>query len=147
MEKPKMTKNAFKVMWAYERGEVHNKRKIENIWKNKSPELIQEIVLELKRLLGIEVQTAKINLDLKEGYSSDRNQYHSTKIISNAIPLTKNLNGKIIFIVEFDLFVPIFTYIFGEAQLNGKHSVVSLCRLHEEFYTGRTDDKLFRIMK
>ena len=32
MEKPKMTKNAFKVMWAYERGEVHNKRKIENIF-------------------------------------------------------------------------------------------------------------------
>jgi archaemetzincin len=112
-------------------------------------ELIQKIVLELKKFFGIEVLTAEIKLDLKESYSFDRNQYHSTKIISNAMPLTKNLNGKIILIVEFDLFVPIFTYVFGEAQLNGKHSVISLCRLHEEFYTGRTDDQLLftRTMK
>jgi len=112
-------------------------------------ELIEKIVLELKKLFNVEVNTANINLELKESFSSDRNQYFSTKIISNAIPLTKNLDGNIILIVESDLFVPIFTYVFGEAQLNGKHSVVSLCRLHEEFYTGRTDDKLLfdRTMK
>lgn len=112
-------------------------------------ELIQKIVLELKKLFYVEVQTANINLELKESFSRDRNQYYSTKIISNAIPLTQHLDGNIILIVESDLFVPIFTYVFGEAQLNGKHSIISLCRLHEEFYTGRTDDKLLfdRAMK
>lgn len=48
-----------------------------------------------------------------------------------------------------DLYIPIFTFLFGEAQLRGKHSIVSLCRLHEEFYTGRTDMPLLfnRAMK
>ena len=112
-------------------------------------ELIETIIVELKKLLHIEVKTAEIDLDLKNSFSRDRNQYYSTKIISDAIPLTKDLNGNVILIIEFDLFVPIFTYVFGEAQLNGKHSIVSLCRLHEEFYTGRTNDKLLfdRAMK
>jgi len=112
-------------------------------------ELIQKIIIELKNLLNVEVQPAEINIDLKKSFSPERNQYYSTKIISDAIPFTEHLDGKIILIVGSDLFIPIFTYVFGEAQLNGKHSIVSLCRLHEEFYTGRTDDKLLfdRAMK
>jgi archaemetzincin len=41
-----------------------------------------------------------------------------------------------------DIFVPALTFIFGEAQLNGKHSIVSVCRLHEEFYTSVTNNEL-----
>ncbi len=112
-------------------------------------ELISRIVDELGKILKTQVETSELNLDLISCFSLDRNQYYSTEIISRAIPLTANLNGKVILIVESDIFVPIFTYVFGEAQLNGKHSIISLCRLHEEFYTGRTNDELFfqRIMK
>lgn len=41
------------------------------------------------------------------------------------------------------------TFVFGEAQLKGKHSIVSVCRLHEEFYLEKTDEKLLleRAMK
>jgi archaemetzincin len=111
--------------------------------------LISKLVPELKKHFGFNIELSKINLDLTPSFSSDRNQYYSTGIISNAIPLTTNLNGKVILIVEFDIFIPIFTYVFGEAQLSGKHSIISLCRLHEEFYTGRTDDELLfrRTMK
>ena len=112
-------------------------------------ELIIRIVNELKKLFKTNVETVELNLDLSSCLSSDRNQYYSTKIISNSIPLTVDYKGKVILLLESDLFIPVFTYIFGEAQLNGKHSVVSLCRLHEEFYTGRTDDELLfqRTMK
>jgi archaemetzincin len=41
-----------------------------------------------------------------------------------------------------DIFVPVLTFIFGEAQLNGKHSILSVCRLHEEFYSGISNEKL-----
>ena len=33
-----------------------------------------------------------------------------------------------------DLYVPVLTFVFGEAQLDGNCAVVSTARLHEEFY-------------
>ncbi|HQT91630.1 MAG TPA: hypothetical protein PL001_06335 [Candidatus Kryptobacter bacterium] len=33
-----------------------------------------------------------------------------------------------------DLFVPVLTYVFGEAQLDGKVAVVSSYRLRDEYY-------------
>jgi len=43
---------------------------------------------------------------------------------------------------ELDIYVPVLTFLFGEAQLNGKLSLVSVCRLHEEFYSGTSDSGL-----
>lgn len=105
-------------------------------------ELVQRIIDELSRILSIKVNQADINLDLKKSFSAERNQYYSTQIIADSIGHTSNLNGKVILIVDFDLYIPVFTFVFGEAQLNGKHSIVSLCRLHEEFYTGQTNEEL-----
>lgn len=112
-------------------------------------ELIEKVVHELKKLLHTQVHTTQLKFSHKQSFSADRNQYYSTQIISQAIPHTESLDGKVVLITESDLFIPIFTYVFGEAQLDGKHSIVSLCRLHEEFYTGRTDENLLfkRTMK
>ena len=46
-------------------------------------ELIIRIVNELKKLFKTNVETVELNLDLSSCLSSDRNQYYSTKIISN----------------------------------------------------------------
>jgi archaemetzincin len=56
--------------------------------------------------------------------------------------LTDEFDGKIILLTDVDIFVPVLTFIFGEAQLNGKHSILSVCRLHEEFYSGISNEKL-----
>jgi archaemetzincin len=105
-------------------------------------ELLQRVLGELKKILLVDIKIVDLNLDLKKAYSSDRRQYYSTQIIADALTHTDHLQGKVVILVDFDLYIPVFTYVFGEAQLNGKHSIVSLCRLHEEFYTGRTDDEL-----
>lgn len=83
-----------------------------------------------------------LNIDYGNAYYPERSQYYSTQIIADVIPLTSKLNGKVILLTEFDLFIPALTFVFGEAQLDGKHSIVSVCRLHEEFYTGETNDDL-----
>ncbi len=105
-------------------------------------ELLQRVIIELRKILQVEIQLIDLNLDLNKAYSSERRQYYSTQLIAEAVTHTTHLDSKIVILVEFDLFIPVFTYVFGEAQLNGKHSIVSLCRLHEEFYTGRTDHEL-----
>src|ERR1022692_4315227 len=37
-------------------------------------------------------------------------------------------------VTSVDLYVPVLTFVFGEAQLTGSCAVVSLHRLREEFY-------------
>ncbi len=105
-------------------------------------ELLQRVISELKKILLVDIHIIDLRLDLKKAYSPDRRQYYSTQIIADAVGYTDKLDAKIVILVDFDLYIPVFTYVFGEAQLNGKHSIVSLCRLHEEFYTGRTDNEL-----
>ena len=62
----------------------------------------------------------------------------------NAIKKTGGINGKVLILTEVDLYIPVLTFVFGEAQLKGKHSIVSVCRLHEEFYSEKTDENLLK---
>ena len=105
-------------------------------------ELVPKVIDELSKILSTKIHTAVLEIDLKKSYSLERNQYYSTQIIADTADHTGNFDGKVVIMVDFDLYIPVFTYIFGEAQLNGKHSIVSLCRLHEEFYTGQTNEEL-----
>jgi archaemetzincin len=105
--------------------------------------LLNKLVKELSEIFPANIDSIKIDIDVAQSYSPERKQYYSTKILESAISQTDYADGKILILTELDLYVPVLTFIFGEAQLNGKHSIVSLCRLHEEFYTGKTNEELF----
>ena len=104
--------------------------------------LLGSLVKELSKRLSQGIIGIDLNIDVSATYSESRSQYYSTQIIAEAMNYTQKYNGKIILLTELDLYVPVLTFVFGEAQLNGKHSIVSICRLHEEFYSGITDDRL-----
>ena len=106
--------------------------------------LLSSVVEELFHKFKDDVKAINIDLNIDESYSKERAQYFSTQIIAEAIKKTNGLNGKILILTEADLYIPVLTYVFGEAQLNGKHSIVSVCRLHEEFYSERTDENLLK---
>lgn len=103
---------------------------------------LKKIIKELNRHFRSEISILSLDLEVEEAYSEDRGQFFSSQIISLSAPFTENVSGKVLLITEADLYVPVLTFVFGEAQLNGKHSVVSVCRLHEEFYSGISDDEL-----
>jgi len=98
--------------------------------------LLQDVLSHL--IQKSEYQTEEIFLDIKinDFYSHERKQYYSTGILEQAIKMTDKYDGKVLLLTEVDLYVPVLTFLFGEAQLGGKHSLVSICRLHEEFYSG-----------
>ena len=112
-------------------------------------ELLNNIINDLKNIFILPVNLLSLQIDVDTAYSVERAQYFSTQIISMASQLTEKINGKVLLLTEFDLYIPALTFVFGEAQLKGKHSIVSVCRLHEEFYSGKTDEKLLleRAMK
>ena len=110
---------------------------------------LKKIIKELDRRFRSDVSLLTLDLNVESTYSEDRGQFFSSQIIAQSTMLTQTVPGKVLLITEVDLFVPVLTFVFGEAQLNGKHSVVSVCRLHEEFYSGISDDELLfqRTMK
>jgi archaemetzincin len=42
--------------------------------------------------------------------------------------------GRLLAVTSLDLFVPVLTFVFGEAQLGGSCAIVSVHRLREEVY-------------
>ncbi len=74
------------------------------------------------------------DLDPEPYYDPARGQYHSTQILKEILHRVPEDALKALGIVSFDLFIPILTFVFGEAQLDGKAALVSLARLRQEFY-------------
>ena len=77
----------------------------------------------------------KRDLDPSRAYDFGRNQFNSTAILARALEKFEDLNdSKVLCVTSLDLFVPVLTYVFGEAQLDGKAAIVSSYRLDEERY-------------
>ncbi len=104
--------------------------------------LFSDVLSNLKKNPGFESEEIFLDIKINDFYSHQRKQYYSTGIIEKAIELTDIYDGKILILTEVDLYVPVLTFVFGEAQLGGKHSIVSICRLHEEFYSGQSNYKM-----
>jgi len=63
-----------------------------------------------------------------------RNQFNSTAILGTALNRFNGNSAKILCVTALDLFVPVLTFVFGEAQLDGTAAIVSTHRLDEMFY-------------
>lgn len=67
-------------------------------------------------------------------FHAERQQYHSSDILARMQQLDHSGCWRVLGVTEADLYIPILTFVFGEAQLGGKCALVSAHRLHEEFY-------------
>jgi archaemetzincin len=67
-------------------------------------------------------------------YDADRRQYGSIAVLEMLVRLCPDDAGKLLAVTDRDLFVPVLTFVFGQAQLGGRAAVVSLARLRQEFY-------------
>lgn len=73
-------------------------------------------------------------IDLSFSYDPIRNQYNSSKILYKLLEILPKDALSLTGLTDVDLFIPIFTYVFGEAQLDGKVGIVSIHRLKDELY-------------
>jgi len=110
---------------------------------------LRRIQNELNRKFRSSLNVLNLEYDIEKTFSKERGQYYSSQIIADISQFTGKETGKVLLITDADLYVPVLTFVFGEAQLNGKHSIISVCRLHEEFYSEVSDDELLikRTMK
>ncbi len=73
-------------------------------------------------------------LDLQGAYDLSRNQTNSTALLAQVLSRAPKGPAKRIAVVAVDLFIPVLTFVFGEAQLSGTAAVVSTHRLDNRFY-------------
>ena len=88
------------------------------------------------------VISKEAHVDVSEFYDPVRRQYNGDKLLKIVGTLNGAGDSKTIGLFNVDLFIPILTYIFGQAQLNGKTAVASLYRLNNERYGMPANDKL-----
>jgi archaemetzincin len=83
---------------------------------------------------GVPVKPVNSTIQTRDFYDPQRNQYNSTGILKTMLTQIPEDALKMLGIVSVDLFIPILTFVFGEAQLDGPVGIVSLARLRQEYY-------------
>ena len=82
-------------------------------------------------------------LDLSTCYDAGRRQYDGNMILKTVDELYGNDFSRTLGIFSVDIFIPILTFIFGQAYLNGRTGIASVFRLSNERYgMDRNDDLL-----
>lgn len=106
---------------------------------------MERLLPALSRAMGVECAASPWQLDPGFAYDGNRNQFYSTAIVRMLAGMPERTLG----ITAVDLFVPVLSFVFGEAQLGGRAALVSVCRLQQEFYGLPADDEILadRLLK
>lgn len=91
------------------------------------------LLAELAAHLPLPASVDEESLDPQFAWSEKRSQYYSTLLLQS-LALRAGDGDRILGVTHVDLFVPVLTFVFGEAQLSGPAAVVSTYRLREETY-------------
>ena len=113
-----------------------------------APDLLDPIGDEIKRIYGYPTEVLPLLEDLEFAFHPNRNQYHSTPVLEQLAHMAPAGAIKVLALVQVDLFIPILTHVYGEAQLGGKACIVSTTRLNEGHEALNTQEPfLSRIVK
>ncbi len=104
---------------------------------------VSHILRRLPEIFGIPAEAVASRIDLRGTFNSARRQYQSAAILTELLGRLPSPDSKLIGVTDVDLYIPVLTFVFGEAQLNGAVALASSHRLHNSFYGLPEDDDLF----
>jgi archaemetzincin len=102
-------------------------------------EKISEVVMQE---LNCVVTIKEAHIDISEFYDPVRRQYNGDKLLKVVGTLNGPVDSKTIGLLNVDMFIPILTFIFGQAQLGGQLAIASQYRLSNERYGMPADENL-----
>jgi archaemetzincin len=85
-------------------------------------------------VFGFDVVRLSAWEDPRFAFDRTRSQYSAVAILQRLVEQCPADAVRIIGITNNDLFIPMLSFVFGQAQLQGKGAVVSCARLRQEFY-------------
>jgi archaemetzincin len=87
-----------------------------------------------------QIKRKTLGINVNDAFDPNRGQFNSSLILRQLITAPLPDADRILGVLDVDLFIPILTFVFGEAQLQGIGAVVSAHRLHNRFY-GLPEDR------
>jgi len=99
-------------------------------------------VLEKTFRISCKVLSSRLNPEF--ALHGERRQYHSSHLIHRMQNFLTVDSWRMLGVAAVDLYIPILTFVFGEAQIGGPAAVISAYRLQQEFYGLPHDPDLLR---
>jgi archaemetzincin len=94
---------------------------------------LEHLAVGLARTFRTPCRVRPESVDAAFAREPARDQYFSTAILQR-LEQVADPDARVLAVTAYDLYVPVLTFVFGEAQLDGNCAVVSTARLKEEFY-------------
>jgi archaemetzincin len=92
------------------------------------PDLLRYLVKALAEFLPLPVRLLPPQPLPMQTYHVEREQNHSTQLLEYLLDDAQLEPFQILGITAADLYIPIFTFVFGEAQLDGRAAIISVFR-------------------
>jgi len=103
---------------------------------------LELIAMDILREYDIHVDIRECHSDISRFFDPARHQYDANQLLKYIDSKNDPSALKTIAIFRVDLFIPILTYIFGQAAYKGKTGIVSIYRLKNEQYGLKPDENL-----
>lgn len=104
------------------------------IYCGDSRDLVAPLAAKLASVFRLRVEQHPPSFDPELAFDSARGQYNSRILLAQLLNQQPNGAARILGVAGVDLFIPVLTYVFGEAQLDGRAAVVSTYRLDNQIY-------------
>jgi archaemetzincin len=102
--------------------------------------LLEWLAAALQEKFGVAAEILPCVIQPAFALHVERQQYHSSEILAAMQRHIKSDTWRLLGVTPLDLYIPILTFVFGEAQMGGTSAIVSYRRLQQEFY-GLPQDK------
>jgi archaemetzincin len=101
---------------------------------NLDARLLKNLAAALARSFRVPCRILDDRLDPELAFHPERGQYHSSELLRIMHSYAAEGSYRILGITAVDLYIPILTFVFGEAQIGGPCALVSFHRLTQQFY-------------
>jgi archaemetzincin len=109
---------------------------------------LNQVQMAVHELFGYETEIIHLISDIDFAFDPVRDQYYSKSILERLADLAPIHTIKLLAICDVDLFIPILTHVYGEAQLGGKTCIISTFRLKQALHSINPQKKIHqRIVK
>jgi archaemetzincin len=108
------------------------------------PEAVGRVCYLVGNVYQTNVELLKTSFAAETSFDRRRQQYSSTVLLEMLLEEVPDPDDKVVAITAGDLFIPVLTFVFGEAQLDGNVAIVSTFRLRDQYY-GLPDNQILTV--
>jgi archaemetzincin len=108
--------------------------------------LLAAIEEALRHCFGIDVQRHSALGAPEFAWDGARRQFSAPLILRRLlVELESDGSSRLLAVTGRDLYIPMLSFVYGQAQLGGRAGVVSMARLRSEFYALAPNEELLRV--